>query len=190
MKKILAIALTLVMVMALTISAFAAETGTVTITVTEADNWWHEVHFNELFDLSLVEGYDTLTITVEGVNLVPGYNGADGGWVQPDAVNGTITIDLAGASLDENAKVALSTGSGDYELTWTLSNAGESVDTPAVDETETDAEPETPVNDAAETPADNTAETPAEPAAPATGLALAVVPAVMALAAAQVTKRR
>lgn len=58
------------------------------------------------------------------------------------------------------------------------------------------ADNEAPADDAAEddttAPADDTAEPPAanEPTAPKTGLTLAVVPAVIALAAASVTKRR
>ena len=73
--------------------------------------------------------------------------------------------------------------------------AGAAADDAADDAAEAPADDaaEAPADDAAEAPADDAAETPAEaPAetpAPATGLALAVVPAVVAMAAAVIAKK-
>ena len=68
----------------------------------------------------------------------------------------------------------------------------EAAEAPAETLAETPAETEAPAETPAETPAEAPAETPAEapaPEAPKTGLALAVVPAVMALAAVAVSKK-
>ncbi len=179
MKKILAIAIALVMAMALSVTAFAAETGTYTTTITSADEWWHEVMFSEFLDFDKVAEYDTLTIAVDGVNLVFGYNSADGSWAQTDPAPSPITLNVADCKFDEYAKVAVCAAAGDYTITWTLSKADEAVEAPA-----DDTAAEAPADD---TPAETPAETPAD--APATGLALAVIPAVVAMAAAVVSKK-
>lgn len=187
MKRILSVAVALVMVLALSVCVFAAETGTYSVTVTEADNWWHETFFSEFLDFNKVAEYDTLTIAVDGVNLVLGYNGAGGGWVQGEATPDVVTLNIADCIFDENSKVALSTAAGDYTLTWTLSKAGEEVTT---------SEPEDTAAAAAETADAAEADAPADTAAadtapaPSTGIALAVVPAIIALGAAAISKKR
>lgn len=175
MKKVISIIAAIMLIAALSVNIFAAETGTLNVTVTEADNWWHVVKFSEMFDFAAAEGYDTLTITVEGVNLIPGYNSPNG-WVQPEEpANGTATIDLANCILDENGKIALSAATGDYVLTWTLSKAGEEVEAPAEAESSESSAPA----------ADTNGE-----ASPETGITLAVLPAVAAIAAVLVSKKR
>ncbi len=183
MKKIISIVAAVMLIAALSVNVFAAETGTLNVTVTEADNWWHEVKFSEMFDFATAEGYDTLTVTVEGVNLIPGYNSPNG-WVQPEEpANGTATIDLANCILDENGKIALSAAAGDYVLTWTLSKAGEEVEAPA--EPEADAAPESESSESTAPVAEAD-----ETASPETGLSLAVLPTVAAIAAVLVSKKR
>lgn len=189
MKKIISIVAAVMLIAALSVNVFAAETGTLNVTVTEADNWWHEVKFSEMFDFATAEGYDTLTVTVEGVNLIPAYNSPDG-WVQAEEpVNGTATIDLANCILDENGKVALSVAAGEYVLTWTLSKAGEEVEAPAA-EPEADAAPEAESTESSETESTAPAAEADEAASPETGLTLAVLPAVAAIAAVIVSKKR
>lgn len=183
MKKVISIIAAIMLIAALSVNVFAAETGTLNVTVTEADNWWHEVKFSEMFDFAAAEGYDTLTITVEGVNLIPGYNSPDG-WVQPEEpANGTATIDLANCILDENGKIALSAAAGDYVLTWTLSKAGEEIAAPA--EPEADAAPKAESSENSAPAADTNEES-----SPETGITLAALPAVAAIAAVLVSKKR
>ncbi len=190
MKKIISVLVAVALVAVMSLSIFAAETGTMTVTVPAGSEWWYEVKFTDIFDFSLAEGCDTLTITVEGANFTAGYKAASGEWVQPDASSEPIVIDLANCELNADAKACLSPGAtGDYVLTWTLSKADESAEAPA-ENTEAPAENTEAPAENTEAPAENT-ETPAETSEPAkTGVVLALLPMAVAAAAVVVSKRK
>lgn len=179
MRKIIAVVVALTMIMALSISVFADNSGTYEASATEDNMWWHETKFFELFDLSELEGATTLTIE-SSVEFTVGYNGENEQWIQPDTGTTAIVIDLTTAVINDAAKVCVRPGNtSPFTITWTIAGGASA---PAEDNAP--AADNTPAEDT--TPAPSTSEN----TAPKTGLALAVVPAVMALAAAAVTKKR
>lgn len=185
MKKLLAILTAITMAAAMTVAVFAADSGS--FTMTADGSWWLQKDFTELTGES-IEGHQSITFTAPtGANLVIAVTDSDGNWTQSEAAL-THTIDLSGVSA---VFVILSNGdTADYEIEWAFVDDAAAEEAPAADETET----ETPAETEAETPAATETETaPATAAAetsPNTGIALAVAPAIAALAAMTVTKRK
>ncbi len=192
MKKIISVLVAVALVAVMSLSIFAAETGTMTVTVPAGSEWWYEVKFTDIFDFSLAEGCDTLTITVEGANFTAGYKAASGEWVQPDASSEPIVIDLANCELNADAKACLSPGAtGDYVLTWTLSKADESADASDADTTTPAEDTTAPAEDTTAPAEDTTAPAADETSEPAkTGIVLALLPMAVAAAAVVVSKRK
>ena len=165
--------------------------------------------------LAWVEDWTTITKVVlkSDANFIIGYRMADGSWTQLDGKS-EYTVDYTAGDImtvnDGTTQktgdgetglaipeflIAISTGdAGTVKIEYTIYGAAAEAAEPEAAETET-AEAETTEPEAvetpAETPAETTAEAPAktETSAPSTGLALAVVPAVIAMAAAVVTKK-
>ena len=177
MKKLLAILTALTMAAVMTLVVFAADSGS--FTMTADGSWWLQKDFTELTGES-IEGHQSITFTAPtGANLVIAVTDSDGNWTQSEAAL-THTIDLSGVSA---VFVILSNGdTADYEIEWAFVDDA-AAEAPAADETETEAEP-------AETETEAPAATETETAAPETGIGLAVVPAIAALAALGITKKK
>lgn len=183
MKKLLAILTALTMAAAMTVAVFAADSGS--FTMTADGSWWLQKDFTELTGES-IEGHQSITFTASaGANLIIAVTDSDGNWTQNEGST-TYTIDLNGIS---NVFVILSNGdTADYEIEWAFVDDAAAEEAPAADETETEAAAETE----AEAPATETVAAPAATTetSPKTGIALAVIPAIAALAAMTVTKRK
>ena len=183
MKKLLAILTALTMAAVLTMAVFAADSGS--FTMTADGSWWLQKDFTELTGES-IEGHQSITFTAPtGANLVIAVTDSDGNWTQTEAAL-THTIDLSGV---DTLFVILSNGdTADYEIEWAFVDDAAAEEAPAADETETEAAAETE----AEAPATETVAAPAATTetSPKTGIALAVIPAIAALAAMTVTKRK
>ena len=183
MKKLLAILTALTMAAVLTMAVFAADSGS--FTMTADGSWWLQKDFTELTGES-IEGHQSITFTAStGANLVIAVTDSDGNWTQTEAAL-THTIDLSGVSA---VFVILSNGdTADYEIEWAFVDDA-AAEAPAADETETEApdetEAEAPAATETETAPAATAET-----SPNTGIAFAVVPAIAALAALGITKKK
>ena len=164
-------------VMALSVSAFAANSGTFTVEITT--DWWQQANFADLTGES-IEGHETLTIScTDGGNLIMCYNDASGEWVQLDVPENKYEIDLSLIGEDKEVFVVFSNESGNtYTVEWSFGDAAGA-----------NTEPETA--DGSETAAAaGTSSTANENANPDTGLAIAVIPAVISLAAVVVSKKR
>ncbi len=212
MKKIFAVVVAIAMVMALSVPAFAIEGSQDLVLVTQDNVSW-QTHVS---DKVTVNGAGEYTFTLSGLS----FDGAamtvlyikDANAVEVESAGGTYdgTNGLTGAtiltkSLKINGEeVALTDGyvtgvnesSGLIDICWYNIWASSFMDAPSG--TVTDIEVVVEVVDAAEAAeAPAAEEAPAADAAPAdtaaapeTGIALAVVPAVVALAAAVISKRR
>lgn len=177
MKKLLAILTALTMAAVLTMAVFAADSGS--FTMTADGSWWLQKDFTELTGES-IEGHQSITFTAPtGANLVIAVTDSDGNWTQTEGAT-THTVDLSGV---DTLFVILSNGdTADYEIEWAFVDDA-AAEAPAADNTVVVAEP-------AETETEAPAATETETAAPETGIALAVIPAIAALAAMTVTKRK
>lgn len=217
MKKIIAILMAMAMVLCLAVSVSAEETvlfeGSVHIL---ADGGWWLVttdpaveHGFEGQTMAWIDDWTSIThvvFTCEEGPFIMAYRQTDGSWYQTDGndadtydidiaannvmvvADGTMKDDGSAEAIPEMMVALYATDGADYVIKYTIyGNAAEGAEPEAAvnegepEVTEPEAAPET--NDAPAAPA-------AAPEAPATGLALAVVPAVIALAAAAVTKRR
>lgn len=180
MKKLLAILTALTMAAVLTMAVFAADSGS--FTMTADGSWWLQKDFTELTGES-IEGHQSITFTAPtGANLVIAVTDSDGNWTQTEGAT-THTVDLSGV---DTLFVILSNGdTADYEIEWAFVDDAAAEEAPAADETEAPAAAE------AET---ETTETPAPATetdtSPNTGIVFAVVPAIAALAALAVSKKR
>lgn len=209
MKKLLAIIMAMVMVLSLTVIAAADDEVVFEFSTPYA----YQIGWTTLFEhgsedaLALYEALATegAVFKMIGTDLTEADMPEGGAWFQlctqdqagwtpdgdfktedvgetyeftDDGYTITVPADVIYAALSSNGLEASSIGfilnAGNWDKLTT--NVTVKVVVPA-------AAPETPAETAAETPAET-------PAAPETGLALAVVPAVMALAAVAVTKRR
>lgn len=166
MKKILAIITALTMAAVMTLAVFAADSGS--FTMTADGSWWLQKEFTELTGES-IEGHQSITFTAsEGANLVIAVTDSDENWTQTESST-THTVDLSGVN---SLFVILSNGdNGDYEIEWAFVDDAAAEEAPAATETE------------AEAPA-------AAESSPNTGIAFAVIPAIAALAALAVSKKR
>ena len=207
MKKILSLAVAFVMVMALTVVAFAAE-------VIDMNDTAKDVYDGENAHVAIPEGVDTSDGAVITIHAT-GHSDNDQFRLyltNSGDANGRVSdmVYVDGGDFDVTAELKVELGVYDTDVIPThvqikgpdyqtpLANTsitsfefvGASEAAPAETEepaeTEAPAETETPAE--TEAPAETPAETPA-PEAPKTGLALAVVPAVMALAAVAVSKK-
>ena len=218
MKKIFAVIMALAMALSLAVCAFAEDAVLLEgSTELEGGTYWamdttFDGNDNAGGDpLAWVEDWTTITKVVlkSDANFIIGYRMADGSWTQLDGKN-EYTVDYTAGDImtvnDGTTQktgdgetglaipeflIAISTGdAGTVKIEYTIygAAAAEAAE-PETTEAET-TEPEA-VETPAETPAETTAEAPAktETSAPSTGLALAVVPAVIAMAAAVVTKK-
>lgn len=182
MKKILAILTALTMAAVMTVAVFAADSGS--FTMTADGSWWLQKDFTELTGVS-IEGHQSITFTAPtGANLVIAVTDSDGNWTQTEGAT-THTVELSGVSA---VFVILSNGdTADYEIEWAFVDDA-AAEAPAADNTVVAAEP-------AEAEAPAATETETAPAAttensPKTGVAFAVIPAITALAALGITKKK
>ena len=215
MKKILAIAMALVLAMALSVSVFADwAVGPLSIDNFGSSGWdstydaashvitpdhdWVGKGWWIAGDSSLYAGYDALKIAFP--------NGAEtGGQVVVEFADGAESVTVPFAAGDAEVVIPIDPASSINqiyvqigadpkpltigEVTMQVEGTGAAEAEPEATETET-TEPET-TETAPETTETTTETTTEETAsAPSTGLALAVVPAVVALAAAVVSKKR
>lgn len=218
MKKIFAVIMALAMALSLAVCAFAEDAVLLEgSTELEGGTYWamdttFDGNDNAGGDpLAWVEDWTTITKVVlkSDANFIIGYRMADGSWTQLDGKS-EYTVDYTAGDImtvnDGTTQktgdgetglaipeflIAISTGdAGTVKIEYTIygAAAAEAAE-PETTEPET-TEPEA-VETPAETPAETTAEAPAETetSAPSTGLALAVVPAVIAMAAAVVAKK-
>lgn len=185
MKKALSIILALILCAALPVSIFAEDSGS--FTMSGDGSWWVQKTFLELSGEFAVEEHETLTISSpDGGILLAGYNSISAGaWTNTEDGVSSFTLDLSDVSGDIH--IILRNESGDYTIEWAY-------DLPPAEEEP--AEPETTVDESEpaveETDTSDEAESaPAEETAvPETGLSLAIVPAVIALSAVVISKRR
>ena len=142
-------------------------------------------------------GTPSLNLTFDGNSAGNGVNApftvtdlGDGKYEATVALDDMVAAWTAtGLTLDDAEAFLVQVWTDNFKLYSAKFNTGADAVAPAETPAETEAPAETP---AEETPAEAPAETPAEtpaPEAPKTGLALAVVPAVVALAAVAVSKK-
>ena len=215
MKKILAIAVAVVMAMALSISVFADDVlFSHDFTDAHADGWWEDTSVNGFGsdadfiaalktegavlrvygDLSgggqwgfqsTVSWKNVLVKTVDDPSDADNqviYVPAEGDYLEVDAATVIAGCDAIGCDLSGYNWI---NGSGAGDTTKIEVVIPAAAEEPAADETA-----EAPADDAAAEEAPAADEAPAaEAAAPSTGIALAVIPAVIAMAAVAVSKK-
>lgn len=217
MKKLLAIIMAMVMVFALTVAVAADEEVIFEYTSPYAlqIGWTTLFEHGSEEAMALYEALATegAVFKMTGTDLTEADMAEDGAWFQlctqdqagwtpagdfkTEDVGETYEFSDAGYTITVPADViyaALSSSGLDASSLGYVLNSGnwsKATTNVTVKVVAPAAAAEAPAEAPAETSAETPAETPAEaPAAPQTGIALAVVPAVMALAAAAVTKRR
>ena len=208
MKKILAIvlALSMVLAMALTVSADDAVIREGDLTLTVSADYWEEIPSDGMFTADEIPNITKIVFTSDNTSVNYVYSSIEvmdasknSHWNQTSGVT-EFTVDFANlyteneTDTDGNTapyvKVFASSPSGTQVTVHYVVYGAAAAEAPADDAAaEAPAADDTAAAPADEAPAANDAPAAEAPAAPSTGIALAVIPAVIAMAAVAVSKK-